>query len=78
MVGFRCCPEILIRCATCSVDDAKISRPFAKGRQGPMFSVYASNSLTGDPVLSSSELAIFTGRPMGLMYSFFQSMPSVW
>ena len=39
---------------------------------------YASNSFTGEPVLSSSELAIFTGRPIGLMYFFFQSMPSVW
>jgi hypothetical protein len=38
--------------------------------------VYVSNSFTGEPVLSSSELAIFTGRPIGLMYSFFQSIPS--
>src|SRR5437773_5883835 len=37
---------------------------------------YASSSWTGSPVRSSSELAIFTGRPMGLMYSLRQSMPS--
>ena len=39
---------------------------------------YASNSFTGEPVRSSRELAILIGRPMGLMYSFFQSMPSAW
>ena len=41
------------------------------------FLFYPNNSLTGSPVRSSSELAIFTGRPMGLMYSFPQSIPSV-
>src|SRR2546423_8689094 len=41
-------------------------------------SSYASNSFTGVPVRSSSELAILIGRPMGLMYSRFQSMPSAW
>ena len=29
----------------------------------------------GFPVLSSKELAIFTGRPMGVMYSLVQSIP---
>ncbi len=38
---------------------------------------YPSNSFTGSPVRSSSELAILTGLPMGLMYSFVQSIPSV-
>ena len=38
---------------------------------------YASNSFTGEPVLSSSELAILIGRPIGLRYSFFQSIPRV-
>jgi hypothetical protein len=38
---------------------------------------YASSSWMGSPVRSSSELAIFTGLPMGLMYSLVQSMPSV-
>ena len=37
--------------------------------------VYANSSFTGSPVRSSSEFAIFTGRPMGLMYSFCQSIP---
>ena len=33
-------------------------------------------TFTGAPVRSSSEFAIFSGRPMGLMYSLVQSMPS--
>jgi len=34
-----------------------------------------STSATGSPVWSSIELAILTGRPMGCMYSFCQSIP---
>ena len=34
-----------------------------------------TNSVTGSPVWSSSELAIFTGLPIGCMYSLCQSIP---
>ena len=43
----------------------------------PLERNYASSSFTGSPVRSSSELAILIGRPIGLMYSFVQSIPSV-
>ena len=39
------------------------------------FLKFQISSLTGLPVVSAIELAIFTGRPMGLMYSFVQSIP---